>query len=137
MRVELRRREMSFRAPFWSPSQASAVLFDWDGIIAETRLDFSGIRAKYYGNSKAMLLEDSHTLDDDRRASLMRDLEELEVRGAMTADSVPGIAQTLEWVGGNNIPWAVVSRNCKKSIHTAAEKIGITLPEIVLARDCG
>ena len=133
---ESRRKRMSFRAPFWSPSQASAILFDWDGVIAESRLDFSGIRAKYYGGARAMLLEDSHALEADARVSMMRDLEELEVRGAMTADRVPGITDVLDWVSDRGIPWAVVSRNCKKSILIAAEKIGIALPEVVISRDC-
>ena len=127
---------MSFTAPFWSPSQASAILFDWDGVIAESRLDFSEIRTKYYGTGRAMLLEDSHTLEADARVSLMRDLEELEISGAMTADIVIGIAEILQWVNDRDIPWAIVSRNCKKSINIAAKKIGVELPEVVISRDC-
>ena len=126
---------MAFNSPFWSPSGASAVLFDWDGVIADTRLDFSGIRSKYYGERRAMLLEDACTLAPERREELMRDLEELEVRGAMSATLVPGADKILEWVEAARIPWAVVSRNCGKSILTAAETIGLKLPSVLLSRD--
>ncbi|MDR1580184.1 MAG: HAD family hydrolase [Synergistaceae bacterium] len=126
---------MAFNAPFWSPSGASAILFDWDGVIADTRLDFSGIRSKYYGERRAMLLEDACMLAPERRASLMRDLEELEVAGARNAALVPGIDKILEWVEAARIPWAVVSRNCRKSILTAAETIGLQLPHVLLSRD--
>ncbi|MDR3076214.1 MAG: HAD family hydrolase, partial [Synergistaceae bacterium] len=128
---------MAFSSPFWSPSEASAVLFDWDGVIADTKLDFSGVRQKYFGDRPAMLLEDARTLPPELREALMRDLEELEVRGARNAALVPGVSKILEWVKSAGIPWAVVSRNCRKSILTAAEMIGVKLPEIVRSRDDG
>lgn len=128
---------MSFSTPFWSPSQASAILFDWDGVIAETRLDFSDIRKRYYDNPKAMLLEDAHKLPGELRASLMHDLEQVEVEGALSATMIPGISDILQWVSDKGIPWAVVSRNCRKSILLASEQIGVTLPAIVRSRDDG
>jgi hypothetical protein len=65
----------------------------------------------------------------------MRDLEELEVAGARKATLVPGIDKILEWVEAARIPWAVVSRNCGKSILTAAGTIGMKLPSVLLSRD--
>jgi HAD superfamily hydrolase (TIGR01549 family) len=128
---------MAFQAPLWSPSEASAILFDWDGVIAETNLDFSRVKHKYYGDRPAMLLEDAGTLSPTERADLMRDLEELEMRGAEQARPVPGVDQILEWVRSAGIPWAVVSRNCRKSIQAAADAIGVALPGIVRSRDDG
>ncbi|MDR3279606.1 MAG: HAD-IA family hydrolase [Synergistaceae bacterium] len=128
---------MAFNAPFWSPSQASAILFDWDGVIAETRLDFSAVTRKYYGERPAMLLEDAHTLSWDDRASLSRDLEDIELLGAQTARMIPGADAVLDWVKRAGTPWAVVSRNCKKSILRAAEVIGMSMPDIVRSRDDG
>jgi len=128
---------MAFNSPFWNPSEASAVLFDWDGVIADTKLDFSKLRHKYYGDRPAMLLEDAVTLTSESRKSLMRDLEDLEVRGAENASLVPGVPNILEWVEKSRIPWAVVSRNCRRSILTAAKRIGVTLPRVVRSRDDG
>lgn len=128
---------MPFSRPFWSPSEASAILFDWDGVIAETRLDFSEVHKKYYGDRQAMLLEDSVSLPPDRREALMRDLEELEMLGASVAALVPGISGVLEWVRARGIPWAVVSRNCRGSIMLAARVIEVEMPKIVLSRDDG
>lgn len=128
---------MPFKLPFWSPSQALGILFDWDGVIAETRLDFSGIRTRYYPGRKAMLLEDAQTLPEAERLSLMRDLEALEIAGAEKAEPVRGIDGVLAWVAEMGIPWAVVSRNCRKSILTAADRIGIPLPPIIRSRDDG
>jgi HAD superfamily hydrolase (TIGR01509 family) len=128
-------RLMAFNAPFWSPSGASAILFDWDGVIADTHLDFSDIRNKYYGERRAMLLEDACTLALEQSEALMRDLEELEVEGGRSATLVPGVDKILQWVEAARIPWAVVSRNCRKSILTAAETIGLQLPSVLMSRD--
>jgi HAD superfamily hydrolase (TIGR01509 family) len=128
---------MAFNIPFWSPSQASAVIFDWDGIIADTRLDFSEIRRKYYGSKPAMLLEDAHTLPPSVRASMMSELEDIEVRGAEKATWIECARETLEWVERAGKPWAIVSRNCKKSILAAAEALGMKLTSVVRSRDDG
>lgn len=128
---------MSFSAPYWSPAEADAIIFDWDGVLADTHLDFTDIRSRYYGGSNAMLLEDRHTLTQEQRDGLMADLHDLEMRGAEDAAPVPGALDVLEWVEQKGIPWAVVSRNCRDSIHAAADKCGIELPHFVLSRDDG
>ena len=128
---------MSYKAPFWSPSDADAILFDWDGVIADTSLDFSEIRQKYYGGRRAMLLEDAAGLSPDMRAALMSDLNEIEMRGARDAVTVPGIFKILSWVRERGIPWAVVSRNSRDSIFEAARTIGVDLPRVVRSRDDG
>jgi HAD superfamily hydrolase (TIGR01549 family) len=128
---------MTFKTPFWSPSQASAILFDWDGVIADTCLDFSEIRRKYYGLRPAMLLEDAHTLAHTAREAMMSELEDIEVRGAEKAVWVEGAQETLEWVTRARKPWAIVSRNCKKSSLTAAGALGMKLPDVVRSRDDG
>ena len=128
---------MVFRGPFWSPSDASAILFDWDGVIADTRLDFSEVKRKYYGDRPAMLLEDSVSLASEARESLMRDLEEIETRGARNASFVRGVDRVLGWVEDMKIQWAIVSRNCKKSILISASVMGMKLPSIVRSRDDG
>jgi HAD superfamily hydrolase (TIGR01509 family) len=113
-------------------------LFDWDGVIAKTNLDFTEVRKKYYGDQQhAMLLEDSSSLEPEARGALMSDLEEIEMRGAREARLVPGADDVLGFVRGSGIPWAVVSRNCRKSILAAAETIAVQLPPIVRSRDDG
>ncbi|MDR1515699.1 MAG: HAD-IA family hydrolase [Synergistaceae bacterium] len=128
---------MSFKPPYWSPSEAEAVLFDWDGIIANTHLDFSALHKKYYGERKAMLLEDSVSLAPRKREALLREIEELEMAGAATAVLVPGAPDVIAWFEKHGVPWAVVSRNCGKSIIKAAETLSVKLPEIVRSRDDG
>ena len=126
---------MDIKAPFWHPACVSGFLLDWDGVIAETKLDFTGVRERYYGGRPAMLLEDAASLPEDERDALMRDLRDLEVEGAKRAVPVQGAPELLEWLGSHHIPFCVVSRNCAESIELAAKTIGVKLPEQVWNRD--
>lgn len=126
---------MTIKAPFWHPAFMSGFLLDWDGVLAETKLDFSGIRERYYGGRGVLLLEEAENLPEDERAMLMRELFDLEMKGAERATAVNGAFELLKYLDSAGIPYAVVSRNCMESVKLAAEKIGIQLPEHVFGRD--
>lgn len=126
---------MSIRPPYWHPASSSGFLLDWDGVIAETKLDFSGVRERYYGGRRAMLLEEADTLSAKDKESLMKDLCDLEMNGAKRAKPVGGALELLKWLDSNKIPYCIVSRNCMQSIELAAETIGVALPEKVWCRD--
>ncbi len=126
---------MSIETPFWHPSEASSFLLDWDGVIAETKLDFSAVRERYYGGRKALLLEEADTLSHKDRESLMKDLRDLEIEGALNAVPVPGALELLDKLTSKKISYAIISRNSTESIEIAAKKIGVTLPEHVWSRD--
>lgn len=126
---------MCIKEPFWSPAGASGFLLDWDGVIAETKLDFSGIREKYYGGRRAMLLEDAWTLAPDARRAMLKELMALEMAGAEGAEPVPGAFELLKWLNKNDIPYCILSRNCLDVIRRGAEVIGLELPPQTWGRD--
>jgi HAD superfamily hydrolase (TIGR01509 family) len=126
---------MEIKSSFWQPSEMSGFLLDWDGVIAETKLDFNAIRERYYGSKDAMLLEDACTLTAKDRKSLMKDLQDLEVAGAKKAVPVDGAFELLKWLDKKGIPYCIISRNCARSIELAAKNIGLKLPECEFNRD--
>ena len=122
---------MAVAAPFWHPSMARGFILDWDGVLADTKLDFSPIRAKYFKGERVPLVEAADMLERDRRADLERELYELEMEGARKA--VPFRAPTNCWSGWDvEGPWAVVPGTAD-SIFEAAGRCGITLPGVVLS----
>ena len=34
--------------PFWHPAVKGAFILDWDGVLADTKLDFSALRQRYF-----------------------------------------------------------------------------------------
>lgn len=121
--------------PYWHPTFAHAFILDWDGVLAETRLDFSSIRNRYFHGNRVPLLEAGRFLPKETQLRLEKDIYDLEMRGAEAAEAVPGALELLDWLDERKIPWAVVSRNCRASIDLAAKTAGIRLPGIVLSRD--
>lgn len=126
---------MSIKHPFWHPSLAEAFILDWDGILADTHLDFSEIRDKYFDGKNVPLLEASRELPKEKRITFFKELEELEIAGAEKAEPVNGVEQLIQWLDTHSKKWCIVSRNCRKALDTAAKKLKIEMPDIVMTRD--
>ena len=126
---------LSVSPPFWHPAFFQGFILDWDGVLAETKLNFAPIREKYFGGEFVPLLEAAQSLPPERREDLNRAIYDLEMAGAETAEAVPGAFELLKWLEDEKKPWCVVSRNCRDSIHLAAARCGLPLPSVVKSRD--
>ena len=124
-------------APFWNPACMNAYILDWDGVLADTSLDFGPIRKRYFNGARVPLVEGGRGLPPDLRKALEKDLYDLEMEGAARARPVDGAHELLEWLKKTGIPWAVVSRNCLDSIREAASRCSISLPDLLFTRDGG
>lgn len=117
------------------PHQFKGVIFDWDGVIAETRLDFSDIRRRFFGGKRAPLLEGAKTLSEEEAAALMKAIRDEEMRGAAMSTPVEGAFALIAFLDGRHVPWCVMSRNCRESIDVAAASVGFKLPPLVWGRE--
>ena len=45
------------KEPFWHPARMDGFILDWDGVLANTRLDFQPVRDKYFGGQIVPLIE--------------------------------------------------------------------------------
>jgi len=95
---------MNIKPPFWHPSASKGFIIDWDGVIADTKLDFSGLRERYYGGRKAMLLEEACTLSPEDQISFMKDLCDLEIESARRAEPIPGAFELIDRLRSEGIP---------------------------------
>jgi len=121
--------------PFWHPAAAKGFILDWDGVLADTKMNFQKIRDKYFNGRFVPLLESGYLLEEKKREELERDLLEVEMEGAKRATPVEGAHELIDWLEENHVPWAVVSRNCSASVQEAALRCGIKLPKHVFTRD--
>ncbi len=121
--------------PFWHPAFSEGFILDWDGVLAETKLNFTPIREKYFEGRFLPLIEAAASLSPEIAEELNRDIHDLEMAGAETAEAVPGAMELLEWLGAEKKPWCVVSRNSLESIRLAARRCGLPLPPVVKSRD--
>ena len=117
------------------PAEAGAFLLDWDGVLADTRLDFSHVRDKYFGGRIVPLSEAAAALPEPDRSLVLAEIHETEMKGADEATAVEGASDLIAWLDETRKPWAVISRNSRDSVLLAAERCGITLPPVTLSRE--
>lgn len=114
-------------APLLVLSDFRGIILDWDGVIAETRLDFSPIRRRFQLPGGVGMLEAAEHMDTFRKNALMDAVVDEEMRGASLSVPVPGAFKLVGILDRRGIPWCVLSRNCRASIELAARTIGFPL----------
>ncbi|MDR3230834.1 MAG: HAD family phosphatase [Synergistaceae bacterium] len=131
----MQQRQQTISSPFWHPAYTGAFILDWDGVLADTRLDFGPLRQKYFGGKTVPLIEAAALLPEPDREEAKAEIRRIEMEGAERAVPVEGAKDLIAWLRNAEKPWAVVSRNCRDSILVAAERCGITLPPVLLSRE--
>ena len=121
--------------PFWHPACKRAFILDWDGVLADTRLDFTAIRQRYFGGRIVPLTESAEAFPSPIREEILAEIRRIEMEGANRAVPIPGAHELIAWLRDTGKPWAVVSRNCRDSILLAAQRCGIALPSVLLSRE--
>ena len=121
--------------PLRHPGEARGFLLDWDGVLADTRLDFSLLRGKYFGGKIVPLFESAAALPEPDRSEVLAEIHKVEMEGAAAAGAVEGAKDLIAWLTEACKPWAVISRNCRDSILLAAKQCGIVLPSVTLSRE--
>ena len=108
------------------------VIFDLDGVLVETQLDFRRISTEIFGAEKFPLLEHIFQIEDPlckKRALII--LDKHESRAAVTCKLKEGIPELFELLNERGIKKGVVTRNSKKSVDIVIQKFGLTFDVIV------
>ena len=100
-----------------------AVIFDMDGTLVDSSLDFRAIRRELGIPAEQGILEALEALPRDRREPAERRLLERELEAARTACPAPdadGVLQTLRRAG---LKLALLTRNARPSLELAIQKL--------------
>ena len=124
-----------------TPQRFAAVLFDLDGTLADTRLDFTAIRAEVGVPEGIGVLEYLDRLEDAARAEQGRQrLHEFEMRGADAAEWIDGAESLLQRLARARVPTGILTRNSRAAVARTGEILDLaavsythlTLPTILL-----
>jgi phosphoglycolate phosphatase len=139
------------------PKLVEAVLFDLDGTLVETSIDFALMRREMLALAAAhgldpepMALLDilaivdhsAETLarqdrpDEGRnlRAEAMRILEEIELRHANATTEIPTATKLIGALREAGIGVGIVTRNCRKASDISLGMVGIR-PDVIICRE--
>ena len=112
-----------------------AVVFDLDGTLADTRLDFVKMREDLQFPLGVSILEHLETLPLDKKDNANRIILEHEIAGAKSSTLTSGAKELLDHLEEKNIPMAIQTRNCKDVTDLVIGKLKIPISKVLTRED--
>ena len=111
------------------------IIFDMDGTVVDSKLDFDAIRRDLGFAPGEMILETLQAIPrGPRRDSLQSILREHEKRGAAAAELMPGVSQFVHELSRRRIRCGILTRNSRYSTDITLKKFRLPF-DPVLTRD--
>ena len=121
------------------PDQAAAVrgvIFDLDGTLVDSRLDFVALRQRLGFPDGPGVLEHLATLDDSAAAAAAAEIEAFEMAGAAGAIWMPGARELLAELRALGLPTAILTRNMRAATQLTLDNLGIDVDRVLTREDC-
>lgn len=114
-----------------------ALLFDLDGTLVDTRLDFVAMREELEFPNDVGVLEHLATLEDPERVRKARAvIDRHEMTGAGAATWIDGAENILKTLHQRGIPTAILTRNSRVAVARTDAVLGLPVDLIVTREDC-
>lgn len=111
------------------------VIFDLDGTLVDSQLDFGLLCQRLGWPAGTPILEHLATVRDQREYQrALGIIEQFELEGAAAAQWMPGAADLLALLQQQQIPTAILTRNMRSATWHCLERLGIAV-DIVLTRE--
>lgn len=114
--------------------QHRGIIFDLDGTLVDSKLDFSLLCQQLGWPAGTAILEHLVTLPLVEKQRALRIIEDFELAGAAAACWMPGAAELLQLLRQQNIPTAILTRNTRQATLLCASSLGIEV-DVILTRD--
>ncbi len=112
-----------------------AVIFDFDGTLTKSHLDFDKIRAEL-GIDGGLILEAISEMNAEARAHAETILQRHEWEAARNAQLQPGACEVVAACRAQNVPVAILTRNARPTLDHVLDSFGITV-DAIRTRDDG
>src|SRR5262245_4137499 len=103
------------------------LIFDLDGTLADSQLDFEAMRREMELPPNLPILEALDRLDPGHAAHCRAVLERHESAGAERAALLPGVAELFEAITARGIRHAVATRNSRRITDSTLARLGLTV----------
>lgn len=117
--------------------QQLGIIFDLDGTLVDSRLDFSLLCQQLGWPAGTAILEHLATLTNPaERARAEQIICDFEMQAAASAEWMPGAEALLRHLQQQNIPTAVLTRNMRAASELCRQRLAIPVPLWLTREDC-
>lgn len=113
---------------------ARGVIFDLDGTLVDSGLDFDQMRAEMGLPSGQPILESIASLPASEARRCWQILDRHELEGAARATPMPGVHDLLALLSSHRLRRGVLTRNSRDAAMMCLGRLGVTF-DVVLARE--
>lgn len=129
----------SWQPPAQSRKQSNGLrgmIFDLDGTLVDSRLDFPTIKRDLgLPADKAILEALAEIPPGSHKDHLLARLRSHELRGAESATLFPGVRETLTFLQERAIPTAVLTRNSRECTMLMLERLNLSFSQVLTRED--
>lgn len=112
-----------------------AVVFDLDGTLVDSRLDFTELRRRLGWPEKTLILEHLASLSCPSEKQVAEQIIiDFELEGARNASWMPNAEQLLQLLQHRQMPMAILTRNMRTATDLCMQALNIPI-SLVLTRD--
>ncbi len=129
-----RDKQAAGRASPEKRKRLDALLFDMDGTLVTSELDFEAIRSEA-GLPPGPILEYMTAAHAEERRRVSEILERHEERAANSCKLSAGVAELFRWLETHGIKRAIFTRNSRKSAVQVMQRCGLRMDALVARED--
>jgi HAD superfamily hydrolase (TIGR01509 family) len=112
-----------------------AVIFDMDGTLVSSNLDFRAMREQTGCMPGQDILRYMETLSSVERSKVAQVIDEHEMEDAHNCEVLPGVKTMLKALEQKNIRMAIVTRNSAPATRIKLARTGIELKHVITRED--
>ncbi|MDX1451253.1 MAG: HAD family hydrolase [Oleiphilaceae bacterium] len=116
------------------PLQYAGVIFDLDGTLVSSQLDFATMRRELQCPANQDLLVYIEALPEQQQRQAMAVVHRHETEDAARSQALPGVARQLAYLDSLGLPTAIVTRNSRSATTRKLNAAGLQF-ELVLTRE--
>ncbi|MGC9494182.1 HAD family hydrolase [Vibrio genomosp. F10] len=118
-------------------SHIKAVIFDLDGTLVDSRLDFDQLRQQLGFPQGEPILEYIEQMTCEKEQELAHKIvSDFEISAAHTADLMPGALELINALHRLGYPTAILTRNIKQASQMMLENLGLPIDLLLTREDC-
>ena len=122
--------------PAYLKGPCAGVIFDLDGTLADSKLDFKAMRRDLGFAEQTPILEAIAAQVDERmRQQSLAIVLRHELQGALAATLMPGVSELLARLHAENIKIGIFTRNARAVAMLTMERLGIEADTLVARED--